>query len=91
MEEAKVKWIPTIFLTMIFFVAIEFIAYNIFTDIFQEWVWWFELPATAPEKANPALNVVVIAKILFGFALLVVAPLGGALIIAEKIIYRDEE
>ena len=86
----KVKWLPTILLTLIFFAILEFVVYKIFGDIFQQWVWWFKLPAAAAEKQNPVLNIIVIVKILFGFAVLVLLPLGGSLILAEKILYRNK-
>jgi hypothetical protein len=91
MEKVKVKWIPTIVLTVIFFAVIESFVYRIFSDIFHQWAWWCKLPATAAEKSNPVQNIVVIVKILFGFAFLVLLPLGGALVLAEKIIYRSEK
>lgn len=86
----KIRWVPTILLTLIFFAIIVFIGYKIFGDIFQQWVWWFKLPAAAAEKQNAILNIIVIVKILFGFVVLVLLPLGGSLILAEKILYRNK-
>lgn len=88
---AKVKWLPTILLTLIFFAIFEFVVYRIFGDIFQQWVWWFKLPAAAAEKQNPVLNIIVIVKILFGFAVLVILPLVGSLVLAEKVVYGKKE
>lgn len=86
----RFNWIATMLLTVVFFALFEFLIYKIFGDIFQEWVWWFELPATAAEKQNPLLNIFVIVKILFGFAVLVLLPFGGALVLSEKLFIKKQ-
>jgi len=85
----KIKWVPTILLTLMFFAIIEFIVYKIFGDIFQQWVWWLKLPAAAAEKQNPILNIVVIVKILFGFAVLVLLPLEEEVLSLRKRYYSE--